>query len=283
MAFKFEERPYSGRTFRPRPEIHLDPIANLLIVATPWGSRAAARKVIERMVEYMTLALDDSEATSPFQRLSCLSHQANNLRIATLLANESLFREENKTEYKAGVELFACLLEDDEFAFLQAGNPQVLLARNGRAFLPLGSQIDLAFDLSEGETILPALPSQLLGLDSSFNFVVNSFRARASDRVVLLSHSHLPPLLFAPGSENDNLEQLTLKLASEHPDLAFWLGLLTIETTQLKRHRGDLRLNNTLTHSDKDNEAGHGSTTGPDENPPFGTDHGTVTGILENR
>lgn len=230
MGLKFEERPYSGKTFRPRPEIHLDPQTNTLIVATPWGTRSAARKVIDRMTDYLSLARDDKEATSPLQRLSCLSDQANNLRVAALLANEVLYREDNKTEYKSGVELFAASLNDDELVWLQAGNPQILLGRNGRTLLPLGSQIDLAFDMSEGSNLLPPLPSQLLGLDSTLNLNINSFRARPGDRVVLLSHSHLPENLFHLRGNDATLDGMTKTLATSHPDLAFWLGVLTIES-----------------------------------------------------
>lgn len=228
MAMMFSERPYSGKSFRPRPEISLDPQAKTLIVATPWGPRAAAKKVIDRMTDYLALAREDKEATSPFPRLSCLSNQANSLRIAALLANEVLYREDNRTEYKAGVELFAATFEDDEFVFIQAGNPQVLLGRADRTLLPLGSQIDLAFDLSEGHKLLPALPAQLLGLDSSLNLNINSFRARSGDKVLLLSHSHLPEDLFHMRGRDTELDTVSRALANAHPDLAFWLGILTI-------------------------------------------------------
>lgn len=232
MGFKFSERPYSGKMFRPRPEIHLDPQTHLLIVATPWGVRSAARKVIDRMTDYLTLARDDREATSPFERLSCLSTQANNLRIAALLANEALYREENKQEYKAGVELFAGILEDNEFVWLQAGNPQVLLGRAERKFLPLGSQIDLAFDLSPTGDLLPPLPTQLLGLDTSINMSINSFRAHSGDQLILLSHSHLPDTLFSMKGSEASLESISHTLAQSHPDLAYWLGILSINAIE---------------------------------------------------
>jgi hypothetical protein len=229
MALKFTERPYSGNTFRPRPEIHLDAPSNLLIVATPWGNRSSARKVIDRMTDYLILAREDSEATSPFERLSCLSSSANNLRISTMLANEALYREDNRHEYNSGVELFAAMLEDDEFVFLQAGSPHVLLGRRGRALLPLGSQIDLAFDLSEQNEILPPLPAQMLGLDSSVYMTINSFRARPGDKVILLSHSHLPEAIFTMAGEAVELDTVSRTLAQKHPDLAFWLGIVDLQ------------------------------------------------------
>ena len=136
MYLKFNERPYSGKTFRPRPEIHIDPESRTVIIATPWGPREAATKVIERMNDYLALARSDNEATSPFQKVSCLSDLANSLRIAALLANESLYRDENRIEYRAGVELFAGVFDAGEFSWLQSGNPQILLSRPGRSLLP---------------------------------------------------------------------------------------------------------------------------------------------------
>lgn len=228
MNLAFTERPYSGETFRPRPEIYLDEDGKTLIVATPWGPREAARKVIDRMNDYLTLARGDREATSPFEKVSCLSAQANRLRIATLLANESLYREENKTEYRSGVELFAGVFEDDEFVWLQVGNPQILLGRKGRKPLPLGSQIDLSFDLSDGGDLLPGLPSQMLGLDSSLNLTLNSFRARAGDRVALVSHSHLPESVFTTDTRDLSVDSLSRLIAAASPNHAFWVGVLQI-------------------------------------------------------
>ena len=228
MILKLNERPYSGSTFRPRPEIHLDSATGTFIVATPWGSRDVARKVIDRMNDYLALSREDSEATSPFQKLSCLSDQANALRIATLLANEAVYREENRTEYRSGVELFAGLLTDDEFVWVQSGNPQILLHRAGRTLLPLGSQIDLSYDMSEGDGLLPALPSQLVGIDSTLNFNINSFRARQGDKLVLISHSHMPTSLFGLKDADIELDALSRHLSKTHPDHAFWLGLLEL-------------------------------------------------------
>lgn len=228
MNLHFTERPFSGSTFRPRPEISIDSDGKTLIVATPWGPREGARRVIDRMTDYLSLTREDNEATSPFEKVSCLSVHANRLRIATLLANESLYREENKTEYRSGVELFAGVLEDDEFVWLQVGNPQILLSREQRKPLPLGSQIDLSFDFSEGKELLPGLPSQMLGLDSSLNLTLNSFRARPGDRVALISHSHLPEGVFSLEGSTLNVDSLAKLIATSSPNHAFWVGLLQL-------------------------------------------------------
>lgn len=234
MNLAFNERPFSGTTYRPRPEIYLDGDGKTLIVATPWGPREAARKVIDRMNDYLSLAKEDIEATSPFARASYLSAHANRLRMATLLANESLYREENRTEYRSGVELFAGLLEDDEFVFIQSGNPQILLSRAGKKPLPLGSQIDLSFDFSEGAELLPGLPSQMLGLDATLNLSLNSFRARPGDRLALISHSHLPESIFGLDGADVTVDTLSRLMANAAPNHAFWVGVLQIGQTEEK-------------------------------------------------
>ncbi len=224
MNFKFSNRPYSGRQFRPTPEVHLD--EKTLIIATPWGNRDSAKRTISRILEYFVLCNEDHEATTPFQRLSCLSIGANNLRIAILLANESLFREDNLIEYQNGVELFAMSLSEGELVWAQIGQPQIMLARKLRPILTLAGAMDLSFDLSEGEDLLPSLPNQLLGLDSSLNLTINSFRPQETDQLILLSHSQVPREIYELNSNEFELDGISHKLSKLSPHLAFWLGLI---------------------------------------------------------
>jgi len=225
----FEHRSYSGRQFRPRPEIHFDRDNQLLLVATPWGPRQSARKVIDCILDYYVLARSDQEVTSPFEKLSCLSMAANHLRTATLLANQLLYREDNRDEYRVGVELFGASFVDHELVWLQAGQPSIVLARQTGKVVSLGGSTDLAFDLSSSNELLPALPSQLLGLDSSINFTINSFRPYDRDRLILMSHSCLPASIYSTGYESMQLDELVRSLARTDPETAFWLGVLEFQ------------------------------------------------------
>ena len=223
MEFKFTYRPYSGKQFRPTPEVHKD--EKSLIIATPWGQRDSAKKVIDQILNYLMVCNEDHEATTPFQRLSCLSASANNLRIAALLANENLYRVENNEEYKSGVELFAMVRSEGELVWLQIGQPQILLLRQNRSAISLGGSMDLAFDMSNEFDLLPSLPNQLLGLDSSLNLTINSFRPQANDKILLLSHSQVPSEIYNIESQNLKLDQLSKTLSEREPQLAFWLGI----------------------------------------------------------
>lgn len=225
---RFEERSYSGKIFRPRPEVYFSEENRLLIVATPWGARSSAKKVVQIIVEYFTSALQDMEATSPFERLSCLSPLANNLRIGALLANDRLFREENKSEYVAGVELFAASLERNDIEWLQIGHPNVLLGKKGKGLIPLGSHVDLALDIASGTKSLSPLPSQLLGLDFTCNLIIGSFRPQTGDKLILVSRSAMTEKLYLLSEQEWSLNHMSQALAENHADLAFWSGVLHI-------------------------------------------------------
>jgi hypothetical protein len=126
-----------------------------------------------------------------------------------MLANDMLYREDNRDEYRAGVEIFAATLYQNELCWIQVGGPNLLLGRGTQPLLPLGTSVDLALDMKnwKSQTELPALPAQLLGLDSNVNLTINSFRARAGDKLVLLSHSQTPELAYTWKSNDVELEK----------------------------------------------------------------------------
>ncbi len=220
-----QDRSYSGRTFRPRPEIHVEENGQLLIVATPWGSRSGAKKVIECIRDFYLSARNDQEVTSPFQMLTCLSPAANNLRVAIMLANDMLYREDNKAEYVSGVELFVASRVDQEFVWAQVGHPQVFLKRSKQAPVVLGGSLDLSMNLSGPETMAP-LPQSLLGLTTTSNFSVQFFRPQQGDQILLLSRSRVAPQIFTLPSFS--LEKLSDSLVKDSPEMAFWMGLVQI-------------------------------------------------------
>lgn len=224
----FVSRSYSGKIFRPMPEVSYDEDAGFFICATPWGTRGAAQKTIEIISDYIMTAQSDEDATSPFIPLTCLSIPANRLRTAVLMANEFLYREENKEEYVSGVELFAASWRDGDFSWVQVGHPQAFLAREARGLMPLGTHIDLSMDMSVGDDLLSPLPANLLGLDSSVNITVGSFVPQPKDQLVLLSRSHFCREFMTLQPGEVRLDRCSEILAQDHADMAFWLGTLDV-------------------------------------------------------
>lgn len=224
----FEERSYGGRLFRPTPEVHIDENGAFGVVATPWGNRGSAKKAIEVVTDFVHSARQDMEATSPFQKLTCLSPLANSLRVAMMLANDTIYREENKAEYVAGVELLMFARHNRELAFAQAGCPLLFLARERLPWIPLGVPIDLSLEHGHPPALLPPLPHNLIGLHNTTNMNVSSFTVRPGDRLVFLSHSVGSSPLFSLPFERTGLDHVSTALSSDFPDLPFWLGVLSL-------------------------------------------------------
>lgn len=219
------ERSYAGKLFRPKPEIFIEEDGSFGIVATPWGPRSGAKRAIDILKDYVLSARQDLESTSPFQKLTCLSPLANSLRVGVMLANDSLYREENKAEYISGVELLVFAHQMGELAFAQVGHPNLYVARPSVPWIPLTLQPDLAAEMSESNKFLAPLPQNLVGLHTTTNLNVSSFKTQPGDRLIFLSHSHAAHPMFSIPFEKTGLDQITESLASKFPELPFWLGV----------------------------------------------------------
>ncbi|MCB0365702.1 MAG: hypothetical protein H6624_18760 [Bdellovibrionaceae bacterium] len=221
-----QERSYNGQFTRPRPEVHVEEHASLVIIATPWGNRSGARRAIQSITEFFLAAKDDVEVTSPFQKLTCLSPMANNLRVAVMLANDIVYQEENRSEYLSGLELFVGAKDGNEFSFIQVGHPQIFLDRPGADLITTGCLTDLALDFSPKRKKFAPLPNTLLGVHSTTAPTIRTLRIGEGDRVVLLSHSWVPTPFFSLERGKRNLDSLSSVLANQAPDEPYWLGYL---------------------------------------------------------
>jgi len=206
----------------------LDEINNLLIVVTPWGPRSAAKKVIEIIRNLISNLRKDCETTNPFPRLPGLSEELNNIRMAALLCNDFLYRNENAKEYISGMELFVASLDTRDLSWLQFGHPQVFLLRLGDQLLVLSNTIDLSLELSSQEVLLPPLPSELMGVERNIRLMTNSFRVREGDRLFLVSRSIISRSFYSVVNRDLTLEQLTSSLSQEDPGIPFWVGVLDL-------------------------------------------------------
>lgn len=225
----FEQRSYSSKVFRPTPEVHIEDDGSFGVVATPWGGRSGAKKVIDTLTDFILSAKQDMEATSPFQKLSCISPLANSLRAGIMLANDIIYREENKSDYISGVEVLVFSHAHGELAFAQVGYPHLYLARRGLPWIPLSVQIDLSTELSRPPEILPPLPQNLIGLHNTTNMNISSFKTQPGDRLIFLSHSVTAHAIYSLSSEHASIDKITETLSQHHPELPFWLGLLEIK------------------------------------------------------
>jgi len=225
---RFEHRSYSGNLVRPTPEIYLDDDATFGAIVTPWGPRQSAKKVMDTVRDFVMSARQDGEVTSPFQHLSCLSGMANTLRAAVMLANDLVYREENKSEHISGVELLVFSRIEKELSFAHVGQPNLYLARPQRPWVTVSSQLDLPGEFSQQATTLSPLPHNLIGLHSTTNMNVASIQLQPSDRLVLLSRSVGPEFLLNVSFEQSDVAKISQHLSVHEPNLPFWVGVLEV-------------------------------------------------------
>jgi hypothetical protein len=223
------QRSYGGKMFRPTPEVLIHDDLTFGAIVTPWGPKQAAGRAIEILQDFILSARQDHEATSPFQKLSCLSPLANNLRVAIMLVNDTLYREDNKSEYLSGIEVLVFAQSNGELAYAQVGSPHLILARRGLPLIPLSVQMDLSTEMSKRSNLLSPLPQNLIGLHTTSNMNIASFKVQPKDKLIFLSHSlvSLPHMTNTPNAPVD-FDRISESLAKTYADLPFWLGLVDI-------------------------------------------------------
>lgn len=222
---KLTHRSYNSKIFRPKPHVHAETDGSLVVVATSWGLPEHAAMAAEEVAKYASAARGDVEVTSPFETLTCLSDEANHLRIGMLIANDLLYRRENRTEYVSGVEILALSRRGAQIAWAQVGSPHVLLRRPGRPLMPLALSYDQSFETSASGQRMPPLPSRLLGTDPTCHIHCGDLRIGREDVMVLASSSSLPASLWTESGPYD-LARVTREMMNLDADSPFWLGLV---------------------------------------------------------
>lgn len=226
---KVSERSYRTKKGRPKSIVKTSTDGNLILVITSWGTQEAAEKASEEMIRYVEAARADIEVTSPFEFLTCLSSEANYLRVALLIANESLYRGENKTQYSSGIEVVALLKNGRQVAWAQVGGPNIFLVRDGRLPQPISLKMDLAAELGvEGE--LPALPGEMLGLDSVCAVQCGHFVFNDRDQLLLFASSFIPANFLAQSLAIPNAEaHFVSSIGEQMNGEPFWIGFVKNE------------------------------------------------------
>lgn len=220
---KVDQRSYRGKSFRPSPLLHVEP--NLTLIITSWGQASVAERARDIVADFILSARNDQEATSPFQKMTCLTPLANNVRVAMMLLNDTLYREFNQDEYTEGVEVLICAKHESEITIAQVGQPHVFLSRKQFPLIPLTAGSDASVEFSQPPEILSPLPHSLLGLYSTSNFGIQSFRLQEQDQLIFLARSHYPNAFLTLNSSERNLNKLSQTLSQEHPDIPYWLAV----------------------------------------------------------
>jgi hypothetical protein len=224
---KIEERSYRAQSMRPRPTIYQDEVGETMMVMTSWGKDLGVKKVQEVAVDYLTAATSDVEVTIPFEYLSCLSTRANQLRIAGQLANDQLYRQENRIKYEVGVEFVSLSRDKNELAWVQVGMPNIILMRPGVGFIPISCSMDSSLDGNSVPELTP-MPVAMLGLESSVNINTGSLRIFEGDRILLISGALIAPALWSEDATSASLQTLSAHMSNQWPTQAYWMGIVSL-------------------------------------------------------
>jgi hypothetical protein len=226
---KIQERSYSSKVIRPKPIIRHEDDGSLIVIATSWGQADHGERAVEEVFKYVNAAKADVEVTSPFEFLSCLPDEVNYVRTAMHIANDMLYRGENRKEYVSGVEILALFQRGPMIAWAHVGAPSILVQRQGQSLQPLAIGLDHSSEVHAGRDLQPPLPSQLLGLDPTCDIHCGHTYVKPGDQLVLLASSFVANTLWARRSGNVGLMEVTNSMIQESPEAPFWLGIIDIE------------------------------------------------------
>lgn len=221
-----QERSYSTKILRPKPLLYQEDDGSVVVITTAWGAAENSQKVSEEIVKYVQAAKSDVEVTSPFEFLTCLTDETNYLRTAILIANDIVYRGENKLEYSSGVEVLALYKKDNQIAWAQVGNPSLFIQRSEQSLQPVSMGFDLASEVGTSDEKLPPLPVHLLGLEPKCHVQCGSMKVNADDQLVLLSSTCIASSLWQKDSVNLDMEAITRRMIQDDPERPFWLGLI---------------------------------------------------------
>jgi hypothetical protein len=218
------QKTYSGEIPRPSTEVFLHENEKIILAGTPWGGGEVLRSFDENIKEFLSAAIGDQEVTSPFARLPSLSSAENNLRSALLIANEAAFQKCNKESYTSGAEALILHFHGPEVAWVQIGQPNLLLVRGGKLY-PLQVALDLACDFQNSSPI----PSKLVGLERAWDLEVRSLVLEDKDSLILLARSFIPSTFFShayKGDTSKTVETLFELAVKDNNKLPFWISIL---------------------------------------------------------
>ncbi len=222
---KFTERSFfADQGLRPRPYIYHNDNENIIIIITNWALKIEPTKIIQTIENYLLSSGVDDEVTSPFISIPFLGKSANNLRTSFLLLNNLIYKEHNRDELVTGLEIFVGFKRNDEFVFGHVGQPNILLSKKDKNILPIYQNVDLSLDLS-GKTMLPPVPSKLLGVDAQIEVEIQSLKPQAKDKLLLLSYSWIPKDILNL-NENKRTFDVITKTLSEIDNQSFWFGMI---------------------------------------------------------
>jgi hypothetical protein len=102
----------------------------LLVFIRAWNGSDINQKIIDEVSHYLSSVEADIELTNSFEYLENLTSLGNKMRAALILANEQIYRLENKELYKNGAEVLILYQKNSELAWGSVGRFSIEAVKN---------------------------------------------------------------------------------------------------------------------------------------------------------
>lgn len=220
---KIEERNYNTKQFRPTPKIYKSNEMDLITIVTAWGEGGLAENINNEISKFIFAAQGDFEATSPFEFNSALSKDSNNLRMATLIANDMIYRSENRDDLHTCYEMIVLFKKKNQLSWVQVGNPNLVLLRDLATPLSFSPPPSTSY-----ESKVISLPNQFFGTEMHCYFQVGTIEIKETDKLLLFTENKLSPENWTLKSSEWNLNTFVknqIKFDDENP---FWMAIVNL-------------------------------------------------------
>ncbi len=220
---EFQERSYNAKWIRPRPRIYLDPSGDFVLILTLWGDLEQADVIFDQVKQHLQSVREDRELTTPFQNILTLSDEANNLRVATLITNDLIYRNLNNEKYSVVAETCYISIKKQNVAWCQMGGPHLFMRKKNDRPQPIS-----CFPESKKTLESFPLPNYFMGAEPTISPRCGDLYLESGDEIILLSSSTVPAEIWNL-NESATVEAWTDALVKSHEGQPFWLGRLKLD------------------------------------------------------
>lgn len=172
------EQSFNGHLKLPHTQIAMFLNDQLMLAVRSWTGTDHVQTIIDEIAHFLSAADAELEITTPFDYLESLSALANKVRVALLLANDTLYSH-NKEKYLFGFEVAVCYKNQNEVVLASMGRFSVQYTKKSKNF-----------DLYKSPGLLDELtllPGNLMGVDKNPHIECCSFSSHELAQIELSS------------------------------------------------------------------------------------------------
>ncbi len=218
----FNEIGYRGHFSVSKAYTHLDPELDLFVYVESYNSPELAEEFCHQFLEDFKVTADDTEATSPFERLPHFDDHQNAIIKSCKLVHENYYHEYNEDSFREAFELSLIYKPQNKFYFFSVGGPDLSLI--SKSLTP--RLIHTSHHFYPQTQNSPGLSPQLLGVEKKFNFNCTEIPLSLDLQDLLLINSNSIPQSFYQ-SQTTDLKQIAELFHRDKPGNGLWLGQLS--------------------------------------------------------